>query len=746
MTDVSGTWGYTYDAANRLTALSGPNGSTSYGYDNANRRTSLSASTVTGSWTYSYDAGNRLTSTTNPYSETTSTTFDAANRATSVTAGNNTVTSYSYDTANRVTSITHSTSGSSVLGQYQYTYDAVNNVLTRTDPDGTVTSFGYDQSDQLTSEVRDNSHSTGYSLSYAYDHNQNRTSKTYNGTTTSYTYDSHDKILTAGSKSYSYDNNGNCTSVTVGSNVTSLTYDIENRVTGISYPGGSSNSFSYNGDDLRTQKVDSTGTHNYLTDGSAPASPVISDGSAVYTAGLSEHRGGASKFYHADALGSTRGITDSTQSATDSILYDAFGNTVSRTGTTPTPFGFVGKGQYQSDSDSGLQLLGHRYYDPSIGRFISSDPAKDGTNWYAYCGNNPVTHSDPTGLFLPILVAILVVALLVDNEQPAGPGHSGKLPPITPPVLVGATGGVLAAPYIASAIEAEAACYTTVEVGAQVGGAGGEAVTIGRSAASGGGVSGGSESLQNCFVAGTPIQLADGTTKPIEQINSGDNVLSKDQFDQAKFSQGKLCGVKASKVVRTFVHEHSKTLTLHFDNGQAVTTTPGHPFYTEGKGWVCAGQLAIGNKIVTRAGPNVTITHITQGSKTTVYNFEVGNTHTYFVGNDRGGLWVHNVSVVGPFSDFDTARRAAFAHFTDLAPEDWISKDPIDDFDDGGTQVVFHGPNGEKIAYDSPHKDMKVSEGHDKPHIGVQDGGKRYSGAGARFNYTYDGPQGPRRR
>jgi RHS repeat-associated protein len=72
--------------------------------------------------------------------------------------------------------------------------------------------------------------------------------------------------------------------------------------------------------------------------------------------------------------------------------------TVSRTGSTPTPFGFVGAGQYQSDSDSGLQLLGHRMYDPTIGRFVSSDPAKDGTNWYAYVLNNPLSGTDPLGL------------------------------------------------------------------------------------------------------------------------------------------------------------------------------------------------------------------------------------------------------------------------------------------------------------------------------------------------------------
>lgn len=72
--------------------------------------------------------------------------------------------------------------------------------------------------------------------------------------------------------------------------------------------------------------------------------------------------------------------------------------TVSKTGTNPTPFGFVGKSQYQTDTDSGLQLLGHRYYDPSIGRFLSQDPIQDGDNWYAYCDNNPLGYADPKGL------------------------------------------------------------------------------------------------------------------------------------------------------------------------------------------------------------------------------------------------------------------------------------------------------------------------------------------------------------
>ena len=128
------------------------------------------------------------------------------------------------------------------------------------------------------------------------------------------------------------------------------------------------------------------------------ASPVLKDARAVYTPGLSERAGTTSKFYHGDALGSTRGITDGSQTVTDAVLYDAFGMTVGRTGSTAIPFGFVGAQQYQTDADSGLQLLGHRYYDPSVGRFISSDPAKAGTNWYAYTENDPLAEVDPTPL------------------------------------------------------------------------------------------------------------------------------------------------------------------------------------------------------------------------------------------------------------------------------------------------------------------------------------------------------------
>ena len=71
---------------------------------------------------------------------------------------------------------------------------------------------------------------------------------------------------------------------------------------------------------------------------------------------------------------------------------------LSSTGSSPSPFGFAGKFGYQEDTDSGLKLLGHRYYDPSTGRFLTRDPAQDGRNWYAYCDSNPLCAADSDGL------------------------------------------------------------------------------------------------------------------------------------------------------------------------------------------------------------------------------------------------------------------------------------------------------------------------------------------------------------
>jgi RHS repeat-associated protein len=83
--------------------------------------------------------------------------------------------------------------------------------------------------------------------------------------------------------------------------------------------------------------------------------------------------------------------------------YDAFGATTASSGSWQGPFGYAGQFGYQgsapADPLGGLMLLGHRYYDPSTGRLLTRDPVGDGSNWYAYCENDPVSFCDPDGQF-----------------------------------------------------------------------------------------------------------------------------------------------------------------------------------------------------------------------------------------------------------------------------------------------------------------------------------------------------------
>jgi RHS repeat-associated protein len=52
---------------------------------------------------------------------------------------------------------------------------------------------------------------------------------------------------------------------------------------------------------------------------------------------------------------------------------------------------------HPTDAETGLVYMRARYYEPWTGRLLSEDPAMDGWNWYAYCGNEPVAGADPDG-------------------------------------------------------------------------------------------------------------------------------------------------------------------------------------------------------------------------------------------------------------------------------------------------------------------------------------------------------------
>ena len=212
-----------------------------------------------------------------------------------------------------------------------------------------------------------------------------------------------------------------------GTTTTTLAWDAESRLKSSTVAAGTYY-YSYN---ALGQRVAKTGpgslSLSYTLADNAIDSPMLSDGAASYIQGgglISERRGSTSKFYHSDALGTTRAITNGSGTTTDSLDTDGFGMTVTGSGSTPTPFGFAGQAGYQQDSETGLARLGHRMYDSSTGRFISRDPIQDGYNWYVYCDNDPIQNIDPEGLYRQITkdpkTGVITITIPIKFRTPRG--------------------------------------------------------------------------------------------------------------------------------------------------------------------------------------------------------------------------------------------------------------------------------------------------------------------------------------
>ena len=138
-----------------------------------------------------------------------------------------------------------------------------------------------------------------------------------------------------------------------------------------------------------------------------------------------------------------------------------------------------------------------------------------------------------------------------------------------------------------------------------------------------------------CFAPGTPIATVGGTT-PIEALRIGDEVWSRDEETGEE-------GYRP--VVNTFVTPDQALLaiSLRDPDGRVETleVTAPHPFQVEGLGWVQAGKLEVGDRVASAGGASLeVIAADPTGRTTTVYNVEVEEFHTYFVG--EAGAWVHN--------------------------------------------------------------------------------------------------------
>ncbi len=329
-------------------------------------------------------------------------------------------------------------------------------------------------------------------------------------------------------------------------------------------------------------------------------------------------------------------------------LLDAYGCPITPLGTVGTqeycPFLYKGQAGYVTDfcygyiSDCPLVYCHHRWYDPKSGRWISRDPAglEGGENLYEFCNGNPLTLADPSGLDSdPWWLACLKFGQkYLDYESSF---HAGVLSGLTLGHSDDALNAV-GAKYLSSGWAHESGSFASWfvpigEVADVVKGAKWcqRLSVLGKDASA--------ALTKGCFVAGTQILLADGSSKPIDSIRPGDRVLTRNESGTESAQNESRCVLSVNQ------HDQAGTVVLSLSTGGTVECTPDHPFYVINQGFTPAGHLKSGDKLAGAASSKTTqVIRVDYSSAAkTVYNFEVEGDHTYFVRSTSGSwLWVHN--------------------------------------------------------------------------------------------------------
>jgi RHS repeat-associated protein len=168
--------------------------------------------------------------------------------------------------------------------------------------------------------------------------------------------------------------------------------------------------YAYSGDGVRLAQMVNGVTTRYVNDVAARLPHVLQEKRVaagtqtayLYGMGMvAQSDSGAWAYQHPDALGSVRQLSDAAGQVTLARSYTPFGALLSQSGTPQGSFGFAGE---QRDPAAGLTFLRARYYDPTVGRFLTRDPypayaaAPSTLHRYAYVENNPVNLVDPAGL------------------------------------------------------------------------------------------------------------------------------------------------------------------------------------------------------------------------------------------------------------------------------------------------------------------------------------------------------------
>ncbi|MBL1276437.1 MAG: RHS domain-containing protein [Ectothiorhodospiraceae bacterium] len=293
-----------------------------------------------------------------------------------------------------------------------YTYDANGNVDTVTDITG-LKDYGYDALDRLTRDDQP----TQAADTLDYDRNGNRTRITDGVTTLNSGYLLNSNLLdTLGADTIGHDLAGNRVSDNAALSGGARTFEYNNagRLFKV-YEGATLiATYTYNYQGQRTRKVTATNTTVYHYDqaGSlisetdelgAPIKDVVYRGPVPIAQIDTNLTTESITYLHSDHLGTPRRGTDQNGVVVWSWDSDAFGATAANDDPdgdgVDTVVNLRFAGQYY-DAETQLHYNYFRYYDPSTGRYITSDPIglDGGLNTYGYVGGNPLRFIDALGL------------------------------------------------------------------------------------------------------------------------------------------------------------------------------------------------------------------------------------------------------------------------------------------------------------------------------------------------------------
>ena len=295
-----------------------------------------------------------------------------------------------------------------VLSQNVYTHDDVGNRLTNQvmvrDENGQyqqwTEEYGYDELSRL-ADV-DYGYGSPQTQTYTFDNMGNRLTRNND----TYAYNAANMLERVNSQTQNYfnDENGN----TLSGGGRTCVWDSQNRLAECVYNNKTS-TFTYGADGLRRSMTVDDGINppvvtDYVLDGQSVVREIRDeDPVATYLVGPRgvEYRQDESTaertWYIYDGLGSVLAEVDEDGNVDACRSYDVYGSERWSGGSSETDHAFVGGLGHTTEDATGLIYMRARWYDPAIGRFISEDPGRQGSNWFAYCNGNPVNTVDPDG-------------------------------------------------------------------------------------------------------------------------------------------------------------------------------------------------------------------------------------------------------------------------------------------------------------------------------------------------------------